>query len=80
VYSSLLFPSATQTCCSENEDSVEFFDGLYIHVDYGAFRYFASVRVVYSFDRQYSSNNYTLFVTFGIIVNTFVCMCEKKCS
>jgi hypothetical protein len=49
-------------------------------VDYGAFRYFASVRVVYSFDRQYSWNNYTLFVTFGIIVNTFVCMCEKKCS
>jgi hypothetical protein len=47
---------------------------LHIPMDYGVFRYFAFMRVIYSFERQYSYNNYTLFVTFDITVNNFVCM------
>jgi hypothetical protein len=48
---------------------------LHIPMVFGAFYCFASVRVIYSFKRQYSCNNYTLFVTFGIAVNIFVRMC-----
>jgi hypothetical protein len=49
---------------------------LHVPIDYGAFHYFASVRVILSFERHYLCNNYTLFMTFGITVNTFVHMCE----
>jgi hypothetical protein len=29
VYSTLLFPPATQTCCSEDEDGLEFFNEVF---------------------------------------------------
>jgi hypothetical protein len=48
---------------------------LHIPMDYGGFHCFAFVRVIYSFERKYSCNNNTLFVTFDITMNTYVCMC-----
>jgi hypothetical protein len=48
---------------------------LHILVDYGAFRCSASMREPFSLLKDYLCNNYTLFMTFGITVNTFVCMC-----
>jgi hypothetical protein len=48
---------------------------LLIPVDYGAFRYFSFVRVIYYFVRQCSCNNKYFIVTFGITVNSYVCMC-----
>jgi hypothetical protein len=47
---------------------------LHIPVDYGAFRCSTFVRVTWSLKDIYSRNNYTLFMTFGITVNTFVHM------
>jgi hypothetical protein len=57
VYSTLLFSPVTQTCYSEGEDGLEFFDEEFrLHVarlsllwSYGVFRCFVSLRVIIVF-------------------------------
>jgi hypothetical protein len=76
VYSTLLFLSAVQTCCSEAEDGLEVFDEEFyalrfaIHVVFWSLPLFCFVRVALVSDRHYLCNNYTLFVTFMTMIGT----------
>jgi hypothetical protein len=68
VYSSLLFSHATQTCCSEAEEDLGFFDEVFKASDYPrliACRVMESSAAIFyqkcsilSFVRQYSCNKY----------------------
>jgi hypothetical protein len=88
VYLTLLFFPATQTCCLEDEDGVEFFnEEFYVCVVLVAYScglcslplFCFRERVILSFEIHYLCNNYILFMTFGVTVNTFVRMCGIKC-
>jgi hypothetical protein len=74
VYSSLLFRLLLKKMEMVWNSSMKSFrlalSRLHIPMDYGGFHCFAFVRVIYSFERKYSCNNNTLFVIFGITVNT----------
>jgi hypothetical protein len=53
VYSTLIFSLATQTCCSEGEDGLEFFDKEFYALPflwcYGVFHCYISLRVILIF-------------------------------